>query len=214
MNRDHKLPRIGLVNRKDFVLDRCRGQWVLHLGACGDLPFHQELSVTANVVGLDIDEQAIKEAKGSGVNNIIYGNVEDLDVLPVDANFDIILAGEIIEHLSNPGRFLDAVKKLFSPHTRMIITTPNAFCLHRWLYRLLAGAEHVNPEHTCYYSLITLEHLLIRHDFRIAGRYYWHSGLWFEKVYKWLPNHVASGLIFIVEGVTQQPSTVVGPSLF
>jgi 2-polyprenyl-3-methyl-5-hydroxy-6-metoxy-1,4-benzoquinol methylase len=67
-----------------------------------------------------------------------------------DESFDIIYCGEIIEHLFNPDRLLEEIRRTLKPGGRCIITTPN---LAGWSNRLalLLGyqpfATSVSPEH-------------------------------------------------------------------
>ena len=42
-------------------------------------------------------------------------------------NFDVIFAGDLIEHLSNPGRFLASSLMHLKQEGRLILTTPNCF---------------------------------------------------------------------------------------
>ncbi|ALM76396.1 class I SAM-dependent methyltransferase [Thermococcus barophilus] len=204
MNFKHKLPKVKLVDREKFILDRCREKVVLHLGAVDQYEksvavFHRKLmNVASDVVGVDIDREGIEKAKKLGIHNIIYGNVETLWDLDINKKFDIIVAGEILEHISNPGNFLHGIKRFFLPKTQMIITTPNAFSLHRFMIYWLLNTEYVHSEHTCYYSYATLKNLLERHGFNIEETYYYHLGRTFERLLYSLFPHLSTGLIFVV----------------
>lgn len=200
------LPRLKVVLRHDYVVDKCKGKSVLHLGAvdsfngkvCG---LHKRLmNVSCFVIGLDIDSHGIGKARSAGIQNIVYGDLEKLGKVSIAGNFDVIVAGEIIEHLSNPGLFLEGVKRFFSHHTEMIVTTPNAFSLHRFLIAL-RGIEYVHPDHVSYYSYTTLEHLLQRHGFTTEEKLaYLLEGrlLNARKLLSKINFNFASGLIFTV----------------
>lgn len=204
MGFKHKLPRFNVVDRIKLILNESEGKNVLHLGAidfyensvCG---LHKELiDISENVIGVDIDKKGIEKAKKDNIHNIYYGNVENLEKSWQDVNFNLILATEIIEHLDNPGLFLESMKNLFEADTKMIITTPNSYCLHSFVYSLLTGQEYVHPEHTCYYSYTTLSYLLKRHNFKVENVYYYTLGRSFEKIiYKIFPQF-STGLVFIV----------------
>lgn len=90
------------------------------------------------------------------------GSVKELQ----GENFEIILASEIIEHLNNPGPFLESAKTLFSPNTEMILTTPNAFRLTEMSYNL-KGYEFVHPDHNYWFSWKTLSVLLTKNCYVI-----------------------------------------------
>jgi 2-polyprenyl-3-methyl-5-hydroxy-6-metoxy-1,4-benzoquinol methylase len=201
-----KLPRLRVVIRHEYLLNKCKGKSVLHLGAvdyyegqvCG---LHKRLmEVSGSLVGLDIDSDGIEKARCAGIQNIIYGDLERLDEVNIASKFDVILAGEIIEHLSNPGLFLAGVKRFFGYQTEMLVTSPNAFSLHRFLIAL-RGFEYVHPDHTCYYSYTTLEHLLTGHGFAVEEELaYLLEGklLDLRKLLSRMNFNFASGLVFAV----------------
>jgi 2-polyprenyl-3-methyl-5-hydroxy-6-metoxy-1,4-benzoquinol methylase len=79
---------------------------------------------------------------------VLEGNVEHLeDMVPELRGFDVVVAGDIIEHLSNPGLMLDGIRSRLATNGRVIISTPNAFGVASWLRvltgRFKEGAQHV-----------------------------------------------------------------------
>lgn len=84
------------------------------------------------------------------------------------AAFDVIFAGDLIEHLSNPGLFLKACRAHLKPAGRLILTTPNTFNLFNLAEKLTKREPTVNPDHTLYLNDKTLGVLLRKNDFRIA----------------------------------------------
>jgi len=175
VNNPHlfKIPKVKIVKgRIDFVLEKCKGKKVLHLGCVdegltierfkkGQLMHLKLMKVAKEVCGVDISKEGIKFLQEEGINNIIYGDVEHLDSIKKlqEEKYDIILAFEIIEHLNNPGLFLQSTKKLFSSNTKMIITVPNAFRITgRMDY--IKGYEFVHPDHNYWFSWKTLSTLL------------------------------------------------------
>lgn len=200
------LPWPKLVNRIEFILNKSKNQRVLHLGAVDRLDpskfpiayLHREITkVAESVVGVDLDKEGIELAKEDGIHNVIYGNVEEMDNIPLNEKFTLILATEIIEHLSNQGKFLEGIKRFFTPNTEMIITTPNSFSFQRFIPTLFLRKEIVHPEHTCYYSYNTLKNLLERHGYIIKEFYGYTLGRPFEMIYRIIP-HYSTGLIFVV----------------
>jgi 2-polyprenyl-3-methyl-5-hydroxy-6-metoxy-1,4-benzoquinol methylase len=201
-----QLPRLRVVIRHEYLLNKCRGKSVLHLGAvdyyegqvCG---LHKRLmEVSGSLMGLDIDSEGIEKARCAGIRNIIHGDLERLDEVNIASKFDVILAGEIIEHLANPGLFLAGVKRFFGYQTEMLVTTPNAFSLHRFLIAL-GGFEYVHPDHMCYYSYTTLKHLVTSRGFAIEEELaYLLEGklLNLRKLLSRINFNFASGLIFAV----------------
>lgn len=161
----HPIPDTKVVNRVDFILQSCKGKKVLDIGSSGFL--RVLLKQICTLTGIDkTDEGDIK------------CDVEK-DPMP-DGEYDLVVAGEILEHLSNPGMFLDNLKRYDCP---IIITVPNAFSNNSGR----TGIENVNPEHVAWYSFHTLKTLVERHGYDIQG-WYWQHG----------KQYTAEGLIFVV----------------
>jgi len=172
MDFPHHLPRLEVVRRERYIIDKCRGKKVLDLGAVGFYRgwfsgLHRSImDVTDSVVGIDIDKTGIERAALQGIRNIHYGDLQKLGDVDISDTFDVIIAGGVIEHLPNPGLFLMGVKRFFQPNTEMILETPNVFSLHRF-YLALRRIEYVHPEHVCYYSYSTLKHMLEIHGYTV-----------------------------------------------
>lgn len=179
------LPKVPIIKgRQDFVIERCRGKKVLHLG-CVDSGYlqkklerkellHQKLyNVSAELWGVDIDTAGISLLREQGFENLLVGDVHYIDRLLQlkEQRFDIIVATEILEHLMNPGLFLKAIQKVMVPeHTELIISVPNAFGLSR-LFHLLRGVEFVHPDHNFWFSYYTLINLLKKSGLEVQEVY-------------------------------------------
>lgn len=74
--------------------------------------------------------------------------------------FDVIFAGDLIEHLSNPGLFLRCCAAHLNPNGRLILTTPNTFNLFNLAEKLTKREPSVNPDHTVYFNSKVLRKLL------------------------------------------------------
>jgi SAM-dependent methyltransferase len=79
---------------------------------------------------------------------------------------DVVVAGEILEHLDAPGPFLRAMRLLAKPDGRLVVTTPNAYRLLNFLAPL-SGRELVHPDHTLWSSPRTLRTLLEHAGWRV-----------------------------------------------
>lgn len=169
------------VHRENFILDYCKGKKVLHLG-CADWPYteerisdgswlHEKISnVAQNCIGIDLSGETILTLKSKyNVTNIIQGNVENLEKLNLE-KFEVVIAGEIIEHLNNPGKFMQSLKYVLKADGVVIISTTNAYCLRR-LIRIPFGSESIHPDHVYYFSHRTLEALARRFKFKLINRY-------------------------------------------
>jgi 2-polyprenyl-3-methyl-5-hydroxy-6-metoxy-1,4-benzoquinol methylase len=178
----NRLDNIRFVNRVSYLQDLCLNKKVLHLGAtaspttknvaCDGTLLHFHIGkVAREIVGLDLDETMIKYLQENhNIYDIRCGNIEILEDYPEERDFDIILGGEIFEHLSNPGTALDAIYSVTNPSTKLIITVPNAYSIKGFL-RALARRELIHPDHTLHHSPHTLRSLLERHGFRITDHF-------------------------------------------
>jgi 2-polyprenyl-3-methyl-5-hydroxy-6-metoxy-1,4-benzoquinol methylase len=167
-----------LVERLSFIMRLCQGKEVLNLG-CGDSTrleyatqlghhLHIELSkVAKRLVGIDINQHALDRLlqylpPGS---ELIAHDVEQLGAMGDIGKFDVIVCGELIEHLSNPGAMLDGVRNLLKNDGKIIITTPNVLSLKFFLHAALFGKDPSSDFHTVAFTPNTLSQLLIRHGF-------------------------------------------------
>ena len=143
------------------IIELCHGRRVLHIGCVGftDLQtpervalvkktLHHTLTNCATTIGIDYSLEAIEYFQEHQIfNNIIYGNVEHMEELGLEPEFDVVVAGDIVEHLSNPGRMLDGIRTVCRPDTLVLITTPHAFGLLSFLRhlsnRFVEGNEHM-----------------------------------------------------------------------
>ena len=78
----------------------------------------------------------------------------------LEMRFDVVFAGDLIEHLVNPGLFLDNVKKHIRKNGRLILTTPNTFSLFLIAGKITRSEPPINSDHTFYFNRRTLEVLL------------------------------------------------------
>ena len=171
-----------LVQRLPFITEMCSGKKVLHLG-CTNSPYTEDSirdnmllhfaleKVAAELFGIDSDRDAIDILKSHGTKNIYLADLEDLDASGLNETFDVIVAGEMIEHLNNPGLFLRGIQRFMNSETTLLITTINAYCGMRFVWYGLSGkrglAEPVHPDHVAYYSHSTLKLLVERHQLNV-----------------------------------------------
>lgn len=78
-------------------------------------------------VGLDILEADVAELSDRGYDV----RVHDLTSTPYGERFDLVVAGELIEHLGNPEGFLRHAAASVAAGGRMVVTTPNPYQVHR-----------------------------------------------------------------------------------
>lgn len=76
------------------------------------------------VHGIEINESAYNGAKGN-LHQVHRANIEAID-LPYSANyFDVIIMGDVLEHLINPMGTINKLLKVLKPEGQIHITVPN-----------------------------------------------------------------------------------------
>jgi ubiquinone/menaquinone biosynthesis C-methylase UbiE len=137
-----------------------------------DLKYTQPQQKTASeLYGFDFDQKGIDILEQAGGKNLFRADLEKLEDVWLNETFDVIIAGEMIEHLSNPGLFLRGVQRFMNKDTKLIITTINAYSGMRFIIYGLRGKggenEPVHPDHVAYYSYKTLNLVLEREKLKI-----------------------------------------------
>ncbi len=170
----HTLPKAPLVDRIAYLTALAEGRRVIHVGfvdtGCRTMQeqagawLHGHLqAVATSLVGIDIDEAGVKEADSAGYE--VYAadcrDPEALDALGI-APAQLVIAGEVIEHLDDPGNFLAGLHRLVAPGGQLVVTTPNAYGLFNVLASL-ARREINHPDHVMMFTWRTLTNLGARH---------------------------------------------------
>lgn len=167
------------VDRIEFIARACVQCRVLDLGAMDETAWaakrgrgtwlHEEIA--RNALRVDgIDNSALIPAEGlrTGPNSTIRrGDITDPEsiVAALEDGPDVVVAGELIEHLENPLQFLKgfaAIERLSGK--TLLLSTPNATALHNVLIGL-AGRESTHHDHLCILSYKTLATLCTRAGF-------------------------------------------------
>jgi len=164
--------------RAPFVVDRAallealaRGRRVLDLGAAdaSHLDVHRAVgewlharlaAVASACVGVDLDRAAVERLRAEGWD-VRHGDVTSLQL---GETFDVVVAGELIEHVTDAGALLDACARHLTPGGLLVLSTPNAFALHAspGILSPLVRNRGIHPDHVAWYCATTLEQLLAR----------------------------------------------------
>jgi SAM-dependent methyltransferase len=181
----HRLPRGRPVDRHRILLDAARGRRVVHVGFVDELAasklaqgvwLHSRLATAAaSLVGLDNDADGVRWARSQGFEaHLVDAQSPDAVAALGLERADLVVAGELIEHLDGTGAFLQAMLLLTRADGELVLTTPNAFRALNFLAPL-SGAELVHPDHTAWYSPRTLRTLLERNGWRVERAAYYRS---------------------------------------
>jgi len=140
----------------DFFVAACKGKSVLHLGFVEHSPEYINkvswkhaaiASVASRLVGIDIAEDGVHAARKLGYESYV------LDVTGSESlgeTFDVVIAGDIIEHLMSLDSLYAFSKKHMDAKSKVFISTPNPTCA-LWIPDVVRGGTFVsNFEHTCW----------------------------------------------------------------
>lgn len=108
----------------------------------------------ADIMGIDILEEQIELMQEEGYNVV----VEDAETMDLEQKFAVVIAGEVIEHLGNPGAFLDRAAEHVIDGGKIVLSTPNPDGFVYWRKALTGNSN--NPTHTCWIDPQNLEQLV------------------------------------------------------
>jgi len=183
-NSGTNLNRLKVVDsRSDLIKNYVKGRSVLHIG-CADSGMYESrkehggflhdilMDMAERVYGIDIDKNGLERMKKDGYKNIYYFDIINssdqkalTDKLKKKGGVDVIYAGEVIEHVPDPVKFLSAILLLKNEfNASCILTTPNPFYFGNF-FRALRGREIVHPDHNFYFTIATLRTVLKKSGF-------------------------------------------------
>lgn len=149
-----------LISLDDVVLDV--GFWGQGIGVNDKNWVHNLLlNHSKNVYGIDLDFDINKL---DNKNNYQKVSAENFNF---DIKFDTIFSGDVIEHLSNPGLFLESCSRNLKKEGSLIIATPNCFNFFNITEKISKSEPTVNKDHTCYFNRKTLAQLLQKNGWKI-----------------------------------------------
>lgn len=152
---------------------------ILSLG-CGSAALESllENKYGCKVIGIDLEEAAIKKAKNR-ISEAFVLNLEQDDLIKILANkrFDLILCADILEHLRNPDKIFEECKHLLNKDGLIVISIPN---IANWSVRLnllvgkfeYADAGLLDKTHVHFYTLKNLKELMKKNNYEIFSLNY------------------------------------------
>ena len=127
--------------RDEAALNALNGLKVLDIGCGGGLVCEPLARMGAQVTGADADSVAIETAQDHAQAGGLKIDYINKPAEEINKQFDVVLALEIIEHVSNPQSFVQSVSKLVKPDGLVIFSTlnrnPKSFLMG------IVAAEHI-----------------------------------------------------------------------
>lgn len=134
-----KVLDLGCVSHDFHFASGGRGRWL-----------HQHIvDAAAQCVGADFDEVGVKQMADAGFDVVHADITGDLSPLLERGPFDVVIAGELIEHLPAPQQLLASARELLRPGGKLVITTPNPYSPRRVRAGAL-GHTWENVDHVVY----------------------------------------------------------------
>ncbi|MDP3093743.1 MAG: class I SAM-dependent methyltransferase [bacterium] len=167
-------PRIkimsGIINQLDL-----KDKDVLDIGCHEGYLLSLIENKNNNFYGLDASNYAVEESfkKGIKVKKFYFDGKSEI---PFSGNsFDLINAGDIIEHIYDTDFFLEEIRRLLRPNGYFLISTPNVASFGRRILLLLSinpfietsPNEAESSGHIRYFTFKTLKRILEKHSFKI-----------------------------------------------
>lgn len=138
------------------------GKKVLDLG-CRDGIITKYFIEGNEVIGADIDSVALRHVNQSLGIKTLHLDVQQEDWPIPELYFDVVVAGELLEHVYFPADLLRKIKKVLKPGGVMVGSVPNAFALKnriKYLYAIKRGTPLEDPMHINQFSLKELRKIL------------------------------------------------------
>jgi len=152
------------------------GKTVLDLG-CRDGALTKYFIEGNMVTGADVDEVSLARARKFGIETVAMDLNGDWAELQ-GKTFDVVVAGETLEHLFYPDRVAEKVARHLTAGGMFLGSVPNAFSLKNRVRLFLGQKKYTplhDPTHINHFNAAELEKLL-KHNFpaveiRGLGRY-------------------------------------------
>ncbi len=151
---------------------------MLDLG-CGEGVFASALAgAGASVVAAEVAEEPLRRARAArpGPEYVLLDGEGSWPL--EDASFDVVWAGEVIEHVADTAGWLSEVRRVLRPGGRLLLSTPALgraeLLAAAFSSRVFAGRFEPRSDHLRHYGRRTLRELIAdfgfeRIDVRAAG---------------------------------------------
>ncbi|MBX3466757.1 MAG: class I SAM-dependent methyltransferase [Planctomycetes bacterium] len=149
--RGRRVLDVGVV---DHTIERAgTSQWL-----------HGRVAAAASyAMGVDVLPEHVDELRRRGFN----ARVCDITREDPGERFDLVVCGEVIEHLDCPGALLAGARRCLGPDGQVVLTSPNPYYLPR-IRDALRGVTHENVDHVTYVFPSGLVELAARAGLRLV----------------------------------------------
>ena len=191
--------------RRELYVDLIgKGHRILEVGCrAGNLTQH--FYEGNEVVGIDVDRNALAEFEERLGLKGQWVDVDSEDIPFKDSEFDLVVISEVMEHLRFPRHALVEIARVLRPGGRIVGSVPNAFRVRNRIKFLFGRPYESDPSHLRSYShtllRAELDSVFNRIEIHPISGHLLGGGRMGIPVYTWLPFQirvlVALDLIFV-----------------
>jgi len=155
-------------DRNDYICTLATKKDVLDVGVVShslestvsDSWLHGRLHRSSNrCLGVDILEPEVAVLRQRGFDVLCA----DLTANPLDESFDLIVCGEVLEHLPAPQLMLASLSQMLRTEGRIVVTVPNPWYVNTVLKNVFGRRTYVdNVDHVCWFDAGTIAELAER----------------------------------------------------
>lgn len=141
------------------------GKKVLDLG-CRDGTLTKHYVNGNQVTGVDIDKKLLAKANKLGIKT---QHLDLYDNWKLRQKFDVVVAGEVLEHLYHPKKIIAKVAQVLKSDGTFIVSVPNAYIISARI-RFALGLEihaHYDPTHINLFSQNKLQQQLDEYFYQV-----------------------------------------------
>jgi SAM-dependent methyltransferase len=144
--------------RGDFLVEIARGRRVLDVGCVDHLaptariaPLHRKLAAAVtDLVGVDIQPAGVEAMNAEGYTAFVADVTEPGLSAIVGDGYEVMIAGELIEHLLDLTPFFANARTVLRADGRLVLTTPNPHSIIVTVLNMM-GRTPDNVDHVAYH---------------------------------------------------------------
>jgi len=163
-------------DRVGWIASYCTNKIVLNLGCVDQVPegveaapLHRAILKTATrCLGVDLNASGVKSLQAEGIECVCADATSPNLLTAVDGPFDVVVAGELIEHVLNVGGLLANAWSLLEPRGALIITTPNPHAIY-WAPKIMFGIHRANVDHVAMFNPYMMAEIADRTGFEFTS---------------------------------------------
>lgn len=115
--------------RQDLIafFGNFKGMKVLEVGAAyGETLYYiKQHKEASEVVGVELFKDLKNIKKYKKLDDLIFGDINDINLSNYNNNFDLIILADVIEHINEPLPVLEKLKSLLKDDGKILISLPN-----------------------------------------------------------------------------------------